>query len=94
LRDRYDAIWKSAFKELQKSGIYQKKGPVDLLLFFGSLNFCFNWFHSDGNLSMTTLPTRPCRFCWIYQRRRDDDLPSADDDDTRHHLSSRNFFTL
>lgn len=62
LRDRYDAIWKTAFEELETLGTYKKKGPADLLLFLGSLNFCFNWFRIGGSLSIDDLANEALSF--------------------------------
>ena len=52
LKDRYDAIWQDAVRELKHAGLLHTDSRLARLLILGSINYMATWYKRDGKLSL------------------------------------------
>lgn len=61
MKDRYTALWQVALTELERSGQIRDGGPTTLLLLFGALNWCAQWYRHSGPLTLDELTDHALR---------------------------------
>lgn len=52
LKDRYEAMWQQALKDLKRAGLIADDSPVARLLLLGALNWTVHWYRPDGSESI------------------------------------------
>lgn len=51
-RDRYEAMWQQALKQLKRAGQIADDSPVARLFLLGALNWTVQWYRPDGGRSV------------------------------------------
>ena len=59
---RYEAIWKRAIADLQRSGDWPGRTRIDALLLFGALNWVARWYRPDGELDVDRIAKEAVKF--------------------------------
>ena len=59
---RYEAIWKQAIADLQRSGAWPRRTRIDALLLFGALNWMARWYRPEGKLDVGQLSREAVKF--------------------------------
>ena len=52
LKDRYEAMWQKALKDLKRARLIADDSPVARLLLLGALNWTVQWYRPDGPKSI------------------------------------------
>ncbi len=52
LKDRYEAMWQDALRDLKRAGLLIDDGPVVRLFLLGALNWTVQWYRPDGPRSV------------------------------------------
>jgi AcrR family transcriptional regulator len=52
LKDRYEALWQDALRDLKRAGLLIDDGPVVRLFLLGALNWTVQWYRPDGPRSI------------------------------------------
>lgn len=52
LKDRYEALWQKALKDLKRAGLIASDSPVVRLFLLGALNWTVQWYRPDGSKSI------------------------------------------
>jgi AcrR family transcriptional regulator len=66
---RYEAIWKEAIADLQRTGEWPGRTRIDALLLFGALNWMARWYRADGDLGVDELAREAVKFFLRPQRK-------------------------
>lgn len=67
---RYEAIWKQAISDLQRSGEWPVRTRIDALLLFGALNWMARWYRPEGTLDVEQLSREAVKFFLRPEGRR------------------------
>jgi TetR/AcrR family transcriptional regulator, cholesterol catabolism regulator len=59
---RYEALWKKAIADLQRTGDWPGGTRIDALLLFGALNWMARWYSPDGPLDVDELAQECVKF--------------------------------
>jgi AcrR family transcriptional regulator len=62
LLERYEAIWKKAIRELQRTGEWPGRTRIDALLVFGALNWIARWYSPEGELTVDEMSREAVKF--------------------------------
>ena len=55
LKDRYEAMWQKALKDLKQAGLVADDSPVARLFLMGALNWTVQWYRPDGARSVAQI---------------------------------------
>ena len=55
LKDRYEAMWQKALKDLKRAELIEDDGAVTRLFLMGALNWTVQWFRPDGPKNVAQL---------------------------------------
>ncbi len=55
LKDRYEAMWQKALKDLKQAGLIADDSHVARLFLLGALNWTVQWYRLDGGMSVAQI---------------------------------------
>lgn len=55
LKDRYEAMWQKALKDLKGAGLIADDSPVARLFLLGALNWTVQWYRPDGSRTVAQI---------------------------------------
>lgn len=55
LKDRYEAMWQHALKDLKQAGLIEDDSPVARLFLLGALNWTVQWYREEGSRSIAQI---------------------------------------
>jgi AcrR family transcriptional regulator len=70
LKDRYEAMWQSALKELKRVGLIDDNSHVARLFLLGALNWTVQWYRPDGSKTIEQIARQLAIFLIGKPRRR------------------------
>jgi len=62
MKDRYEAIWQKAIKDLKKSKLIRADAKLARLLIFGALNWTAQWYRPGGALAIDDIADQAAEF--------------------------------
>jgi len=69
LKDRYEALWQQALKDLRRAGLIADDSHVIRLFLLGALNWTVQWYRPDGPESIDRIARRLAAFVLGKPRR-------------------------